>query len=73
MCALFAVDVIAIISYLNPLWMIAGVARNVEHKPVRTKLRGQLPRSVTRVILVTLKAVLDFVWSQLKGICVVIY
>ena len=53
--------------YLDSLWMIAGVARNVEDKSVRTELGGQLARGVAGVILVALQAVLHLVGSQLKG------
>ena len=53
--------------YLDSLWMIAGVAGNVEDKPVRAELGGQLPRRVARVVLVALQAVLHLVGSQLKG------
>ena len=52
--------------YLDSLWMIAGVARNVEDKSVRTELGGQLARGVAGVILVALQAVLHLVGSQLK-------
>ena len=53
--------------YLDSLWMIAGVARNVEDKSVRTELGGELARGVAGVILVALQAVLHLVGSQLKG------
>ena len=52
--------------YLDSLWMIAGVARDVEHEPVGTELGGQLARGVAGVILVALQAVLHLVGSQLK-------
>ena len=47
--------------------MIAGVARNVEDKPVRAELGGQLARGVAGVIFVALQTVLYLVGSQLKG------
>ena len=53
--------------YLDSLWMIAGVAGNVEDKSIRAELGGQLARRVAGVVLVALQAVLHFVGSQLKG------
>ena len=53
--------------YLDSLWMIAGVAGNVEDKPVRAELGGQLARGVAGVVLVALQAVLHLVGPQLEG------
>ena len=52
--------------YLDSLWVIAGVAGNVEHKPVRAELGGQLARGVAGVVFVALQAVLHLVGPQLK-------
>ena len=52
--------------YLDSLWVIAGVAGNVEHKPIRAELGGQLARCVAGVVLVALQTVLNLVRAQLK-------
>ena len=46
--------------------MIAGVPRDVEHKPIWTELGGQLARCVAGVVLVALQTVLNLVRAQLK-------
>ena len=46
--------------------MIAGVARNVKHKPIWTELGGQLARCIAGVVLVALQTVLNLVRAQLK-------
>ena len=50
---------------LHTLGVVAGPARNIINKPVRTQLLSELPTSVALVELVTLYRVLHCVLSQL--------